>query len=258
MTMLAELSTTEVAETDFEVAVVPTGSTEQHGPALPLGTDTIIANHLASTVSSSRSDVVCTPPIPVGVSAHHRHFEGTLWVGEETFRRYVEAVIRSLASHGVDRTVIVNGHGGNTATLRRVGQQLRSEEVAYAAPWNWWEATDALLEEQFDTEGGHAGHGETSMMLAIEAGHVDRDRLADAESDAPPGWGRRIHGADVGFDTIDFTPTGAVGEPTKADEAVGREILTSALDELEAFIDWLRARSNAEVFANTKSLHPPG
>ncbi|MFW6448507.1 MAG: creatininase family protein, partial [Halobacteriota archaeon] len=229
MAALEQLTTADVP-TDA-VALVPTGSTEQHGPALPLGTDTAIATALAAA-AAERRDAVVIPAIPVGVSVHHRHFEGTLWVDEATYRRYVEDVLRSLASHGLDRAVLVNGHGGNVSTLGTVARDLKGDGVAFATVWNWWEAIEATIEECFDELGGHACHVETSLMLAIDEATVVRSRLEAAEAEAPTGWGRRVHGADVGHDTIDFTPTGAVGRPTAGRPDAGEALLEAATDEL--------------------------
>lgn len=255
MTELARLSTTDVTDESPLVALVPTGSTEQHGPALPLGTDTIVATHFAAR-AATRPEAVVTPPVPIGVSPHHRHFDGSLWVGEETFKRYVEELVRSLASHGITRVVLVNGHGGNVSALDRVGRRLRADRVAFAPTWNWWEAVDEELEAAFDVPGGHACHGETSMLMAIDEGLVDRDRLDAAAEGAPPGWGCEVHGADIGFDTVDFTPTGAVGDPTAADPAIGATLHAAAMEELEAFVDWLAARSDEALFEHARGLHP--
>lgn len=253
MTELMHVPTTDVG--DAAVAIVPTGSTEQHGPALPLGTDTIIASHFADA-GAALDGVVRTPPIAVGVSPHHRHFDGSLWVGEETFKRYVEEVVRSLASHGIERVVLVNGHGGNVNALSRVSRRLRSDEVAYAIPWNWWEAVEDQWDEAFDEPGGHAGHGETSMLLAIDETLVHEDRLAEAGEGAPPGWGKTHHGAQVGIDTIDFTPTGAVGDPTAASREIGESLRADAEAELRELITWLLDHPTTALYDHARPLHP--
>ncbi len=255
MPALQSLSTSEAAETDASIGLVPTGSTEQHGPALPLGTDTIVASDLVDAVADDPR-VLAAPPIPIGVSPHHRHFDGTLWVDEEPFRRYVEQVVRSFASQDIDRVILVNGHGGNVGALTRVGQRLRAEETAYAVCFNWWEAADDVLDEAFEAAGGHAGHGETSMMYAVDSEHVREEQLAAAEAGAPPGWGKRRHGADVGFDTVDFTPTGAVGMPTDATPEVGERIRERALEELDALLEWLASAEQSTLYANARPMHP--
>ncbi|OYR56714.1 amidase, partial [Halorubrum sp. E3] len=105
------------ALSDGSVALVPLGSTEQHGPHLPLATDHLIAEALA-TAAAEETDAVRTPTITVGVSPHHRQFPGTMWVDPPEFRDYVESFTRNLAYHGIDRVVFVNAHGGNVQHLR--------------------------------------------------------------------------------------------------------------------------------------------
>jgi creatinine amidohydrolase len=239
---LAEHTTTTAATAfeDTEVAVLPVGSTEQHGPALPLGTDYMVAQALARTIDD-REDVAVLPTLPVGVSEHHRQFHGTLWTSPETFEAYVTETIESVASHGVRKAVIVNGHGGNADALTRAARRLRADETAFAPHWNWWESID-LESELFDSEGGHAGAAESSMVLAVASDLVREDELDAAGDGAPDGWGESVHGASVSFDTIDFTPTGAVGDPTEASREAGQQLLDAATAELDALVDWLTNR----------------
>jgi creatinine amidohydrolase len=118
---LSDATWTEVADLDTDLALIPTGSTEQHGPHAPLGTDTLNAVAVADAGAEAYGgEVVVAPPIPVGIAEEHRHFPGTLWVSPDTFRAYVRETVASLASHGFDRVVVVNGHGGNVDALREV------------------------------------------------------------------------------------------------------------------------------------------
>jgi creatinine amidohydrolase len=245
---LATHTTTTAADAfeDVEVAVVPTGSVEQHGPALPLGTDLYSATRVADAVSD-RDDVALCPPIPVGVSAHHRQFHGTLAVTPETFEDYAYDVVASLAEHGVRKAVFANGHGGNTDALTRAARRLRERDVAFATPWNWWSNLDGLEGELFDVDGiTHADAMETSMMLYLTE-HVREDALADAEAGASDAWGETVHGAPVGFDTADFSESGAVGQPTKGSVEAGEALYEKATDELDALCDWLAAQRFADL-----------
>src|SRR6056297_3434763 len=99
---LAEHTTTTAADAfdDVEVALIPTGSTEQHGPALPLGTDFLAAAAIAGELED-RDDVAVLPTVPVGVSDHHRQYDGTLSVDPEVFEWYVRDVASSMANHGI-------------------------------------------------------------------------------------------------------------------------------------------------------------
>ena len=248
-TYLHEHTTTTAADafSEAEVAVLPTGSVEQHGPALPLGTDFLAARAVAETVAD-HPDAVLLPPIPVGVSAHHRQFDGTLWTDPETFEDYVSDIVASVTEHGIRKAVVVNGHGGNSGALRRAARRLRDEEVAFAAPWNWWSNLDALIEAELDTSLGHADEVETSMMLAVAEDLVREAALEEAEERGGDSWGKSVHGASVGFDAIDFTESGAVGEPTAGSREVGQRLLDHASDDLTALVEWLAEQEQADLW----------
>ncbi|MFC6730120.1 creatininase family protein, partial [Natronoarchaeum mannanilyticum] len=122
---LSERTWTDAADAETELAILPIGSTEQHGPHAPLGTDVLTAEAVAEAgVERYDGEVVVAPAIPVGVAEEHRQFSGTLWVSEETFRSYVRETVASLAEHGWDRVVLVNGHGGNVGALREVAGRI--------------------------------------------------------------------------------------------------------------------------------------
>ncbi|MEF8774194.1 MAG: creatininase family protein [Halobacteriales archaeon] len=236
---LPDYTTTAAAEAldDVEVALFPVGSTEQHGPHLPLSTDHATAGALARSLD--RPDVAVLPTLPVGVSEHHRQFDGTLYVSPDTFQWFVEETLASVEEHGVRKAVVVNGHGGNSDAIRRAARSLRREEVLYAAPWNWWDSVEALADDLFDHEGGHADAMETSMMLHVAEDLVEEEKMAAAGDGAPGSWGKTVHGASLGFDTIDFTETGAVGDPTAGSKEAGERLFEAASDELGALVDWL-------------------
>jgi len=248
-TYLHQHTTTTAADAfdEAEVAVLPTGSVEQHGPALPLGTDFLAARAVAETVAD-HPETVLLPPVPVGVSAHHRQFDGTLWTDPEIFERYVADIVASVASHGVEKAVLVNGHGGNADALRRAARSLRDDEIAFAAPWNWWSNLDALIEEELDTSLGHADAVETSMMLAIADEFVREDALQTAEDEGGDSWGKSVHGAEIGFDTLDFSESGAVGEPTNGSREVGEKLLDHASDDLAALVEWLAGQEMDDLW----------
>ncbi|WP_435345381.1 creatininase family protein [Haloarchaeobius sp. HRN-SO-5] len=236
---LARQTTATVDPDDRAVALLPVGSVEQHGPALPLGTDYMAAEAVTDAVAD-RDDVLALPTLPVGVSEHHRQFDGTLWTDPSTFEDYVADVLASVASHGVRRAVVVNGHGGNADAITRAARRLRREEVAFAAPWTWWSNLDGLDEELFGSAGiGHADELETSMVAHVAPELVREERLADAEAGAADSWGRSVHGASVGFDTADFSDSGAVGRPTRGSAEAGARLFSKATEELDALVDWL-------------------
>lgn len=223
------------------VAVLPTGSTEQHGPALPLGMDHYAAQAFARAVADDEA-VVSLPTVPVGVSPHHMQFDGSLSVSTETFAAYVRETIESLAEHGLRKVIVVNGHGGNIDALGRVARDLRATETAFAPTWNWWDAVSDLADDLFDEEGGHADAAESSLIWHLHEERVDPDALEAAEAAGADAWGRSVHGAEIGFDTIDFTESGAVGKPTQASPEKGEQLFEAGRDELVELVDWLADR----------------
>ena len=249
MPTLATQSSTEAVEVidSAAVAVLPTGSTEQHGPALPLGMDHYAAQAFARAVADDER-VLTLPTIPVGVSPHHMQFDGSLTVSDETFAAYVRETIASLAAHGLQKVIVVNGHGGNVAALNRAARDLRADETAFAPTWNWWDAVEELADELFEEGGGHADAAESSLIWHLHEEYVDPDGLQEAEDHGAATWGRSVHGASVGFDTIDFTESGAVGSPTQASKEKGERLFDAATTELEGLIEWLADRPLTECW----------
>ncbi|SEO78929.1 creatinine amidohydrolase [Halogranum amylolyticum] len=227
------------------VAVVPLGSTEQHGPHLPLSTDHVIAESLAREVAD-RTGFLCTPTVNVGVSPHHRQFHGTMWVDAPQFRDYVESLTRNLTYHGVDRVVYVNAHGGNVQHLREVGRRLRDDREAYCVEWMWDESIPELVEELFETPGPHGGPKETSMLLHLDREHVREDRIEDAAT----GGCRRFpedadtirHGASTFYDAIDNTDNGVLGDQRDASAEKGERLFEAATAQLVQLLEWVDAQ----------------
>lgn len=243
---LARETSRTIAEADPEVALLPTGSTEQHGPHLPLGTDHIAAEAFVRHAAKTHPGAVALPTLPVGVSDHHLQFHGTLSLSPDTFERLLGETLASLAEHGVRKAVVVNGHGGNEAAIQQAGRRLRDEGLAFAAPWNWWDGCQEHAEELLDEGIGHANALETSMMLHLTDA-VREEYVEEAEAGAADSWGRTVHGAEIGFDTIDFSESGAVGTPSAGSAEAGAELFDVALEELEALVEWLTEREFAEL-----------
>ncbi|MBC7099432.1 creatininase family protein [Candidatus Bipolaricaulota bacterium] len=223
-----------------EVALLPVGSTEQHGPHLPLGTDWLVAQEIARRASRAGGWLLL-PTVPVGVSEHHRQFWGTLWVPPGVLRDYVVGIARALASHGLSRVVFVNGHGGNTPALEEAARALRGEGI-YAYLYVWWQAIPEAIAEVTEDRGSHAGEVETSVVLAVEEGLVDQGGYAEAVRDGAPTWGRMAHGVSVGFDTLDFSRSGATGDPRGATPEKGERLLRAAAARLNEFCRWLSSQ----------------
>ena len=239
-------------ETYFEeesLAIVPLGSTEQHGPHLPEGTDHLIAEGIARA-AADRSGYLCTPTVNIGVSPHHKQFHGTMWVDAPQFRDYVESFTRNLTYHGIDRVVYVNAHGGNIEHLQEVGRRLYDDETAFAVEWMWDESIPDLVDDLFEHNGPHGGSKETAMIQHLHPELVHEDRLAEARDggvlpeeieDAAPEDGRRgvVHGARTFYDAADNTGNGVLGDQTDATAEKGAELFDAATDQLVKLCEWL-------------------
>ena len=159
------MSWTEAKEyfTQNNVAILPVGSNEQHGPQNPLGTDHLIAKAIAEE-TAKRTGVTCLQVIPFGVSSHHKQFWGTIYVTPNQFKDYVKEICLSLGYYGVRKVVVVNGHGGNRCSLVAMARELREEGI-FVSIFQWWPAANKLLPDLFESEErGHAAAEETSEI----------------------------------------------------------------------------------------------
>jgi creatinine amidohydrolase len=211
---------------EADVLAVPLGSTEQHGPHLPLSTDTDIAQALAHGLALRRADVVVAPPVPYGASGEHAGFSGTLSIGHEALELLLVELVRS-ATESFPHVLLVNGHGGNVATLSAACARLRDE------------SRDVLIWSPAWRGDAHAGRTETSVQLALDASRVGTSRDAGATdnlADLMPALRRG------GLRAV--TDNGVLGDPAGASAEEGQALLLEALDDLEkTVVAWLTTDS---------------
>jgi mycofactocin system creatininase family protein len=223
--LLAARAWPELERRAIELLAVPLGATEQHGPHLPLDTDTRVATALAERLAGSRPGVLVAPALSYGASGEHETFPGTLSIGHDALELVVLELVRS-ASRWVERTVLISGHGGNAEALRRAERRLRAEGQTVLA---WMPA--------IEDGDAHAGRVETSLLLALAPGQVRSGRLAP---------GNRTHLSELMAAIRERTvrgvsPDGVLGDPRGASAAQGQALLEGMGDELcEAVARWLR------------------
>ena len=237
--LLHEMSWVEAKEyfAENDTVILPVGSTEQHGPQNPLGTDHLIARALAEE-TAKRTGILCLPVVPFGVSPHHRQFWGTVSIKPEIFREYVRNVCLSLKYYGVEKVVVVNGHGGNASALLEMARELR-EEGMFVSIFQWWSVSGELLPDIFSREERpHASAEETSMNLAIHPHLVDMEKVVDETPRKPA--------AETGgvvswiFDTVDYTSSGVFGKASTASAEKGMKVFEAVVNELAKHVDTVK------------------
>jgi len=216
-----------------EVGLVPVGATEQHGPHLPTGTDTVIATALCDA-ASERTGAVVLPAISVGCSyGHGTQLPGTLSLSPEELAQLVRRSVEWAATSGLSRFVVVNAHFGNHFSLMCATDHLRHERPDLrTAVVGWWaldpEVQAAVLA---DGEDIHANRAETSVMLALAPQLVHLDRVAT--SDDPDRTGDLV----FRYTATSVSRNGVTGRPSEADAELGARLVGRSVNALAALIE---------------------
>jgi creatinine amidohydrolase len=216
---LASFASTEIAVRKHTVVAVPLGSCEQHGAHLPLGTDSIIAEYLCRQLSSSDSSIVVAPTIAITASGEHAGFAGTLSIGTEALSTVLVELVRS--ADWANAVVFVNGHGGNAEAVARALRLVHAEgRNAFA----WWPSLP-----QGDA---HAGHTETSMMLAIAPHLVDMSLAQKGNTAALLELEPMLRAEGV----LGVSTNGVLGDPRQANAQEGFDYLDQLQRSLTEFV----------------------
>ncbi|MFF2848718.1 creatininase family protein [Streptomyces sp. NPDC058001] len=223
-------TTEDVRARGARVAVLPVGSFEQHGPHLPLVTDTVIACAVAREAAAAYP-VLLLPPLTISCSHEHAAWPGTVSISAATLYAVVRDIAESLRRSGVGALILVNGHGGNYV-LRNVVQESHGEghRMALFPGSADWDAARARAGVETSAHSDmHAGELETSILLhthpeLLRPGHESADVTAD---------GRR-HLLTLGMDA--YTDSGVIGRPSLATAAKGRELLAGLVESFGAYV----------------------
>ena len=222
-----------------QVAVLPVGSFEQHGPYLPLATDTLVACAVAQEIAAAYP-VHLLPPVTISCSHEHAAWPGTVSISSVTLHAVIRDIAASLRRSGVDALVVVNGHGGNYVLANVVQESsARGERMAlFPAPEDWEAAREragvvtSLLTDM------HAGEIETSVLLhahpeMLRPGYETSDFVADD----------RRHLLTLGMSA--YTDSGVIGRPSLGSAEKGKELLASLADSFGAYFSLLTSANDA-------------
>ncbi len=226
---------------EIKAVLLPIGSCEQHGPHLPLGTDTysviILSERLAENL---KGKVYILPPIWYGISPHHMKFPGTITISPQTLANFVFDIASSLKYHGIQKLVIINGHGGNIPTLTDVLRRIRDELGIEVALVNPWILIGDIIQKVLETDiWGHACEFETSTALVEIPDKIRIDKIRKPTLKIPSVrhiavWEKNR--VITPWNTDEFTDTGSIGDPTKASREKGEILFNAMLERTLEFI----------------------
>ena len=205
------------------IAIIPVGSIEQHGPHLPISTDSDIISHIADKIAQ-KTGFLLLPTIQCGVSFEHHPFFN-LSVSPDILQRYITAMCLSLAQNKVRAAIILNGHHGNQKALKGVSRQVAKSKPGFKVQvYSYWH----FMERRFD----HAGFVETSIMRAIS----DKVEMSKAAKGLDEEQYTKKELAKIGMiankSFISVTKNGVWGDPRGATAKEGRKILSQVINSI--------------------------
>ena len=236
---------------NMDVAILPTGAIEQHGPHLPLDIDAFDAEYLARKVAEACSDPkpLVLPLIPYGVSYHHDDFKGTISVTNETLAKLVYDIGLNIARQGIKKLLIINGHGDNSPTLNYAAQMINRDANIFVAV-DTGETSDVDIDEIAETQNDiHAGEIETSTTLAIRPEMVQMDQAKKTSLKFTSRYLNfsSLRGVPWYAQTEKISANGTMGDPTKASAEKGNKIWGIMIAHLVAFVEDLKRMTLDEI-----------
>lgn len=231
MDFLPTATSTDEADRNASIAVLPVGSFEQHGRHLPLATDSIVACAIAEACAA-RYHLMLLPPITITCSHEHSDFAGTVSIRAATLYAVVQDVAASLEQRGIRKLILVNGHGGNYV-LGNIVQEANVRErrmALFPHRDDWEQARKAGGLVTSNHEDMHGGEIETSILL-----HVAPDQVRDGASDWVAQERTHLHQVGVGG----YSDSGIIGRPSLASSDKGQLVLEELVRLLAAHLEHL-------------------
>lgn len=240
----AQYRTTEFAGMDpaKTIAILPTAAIEQHGPHLPTGTDTMIAEGMLAELRRTCPEdlnILILPVQAVGKSNEHIHAPGTLTLSAENALRIWVEIGLSVARAGIRKLVIVNSHGGNLDLISILSRELRVQAgmLAVKCQWGGFGHPEGMYSDHERAFGIHGGDVETSLMLWFRPESVDFSAAKDFRSTAEGAPISPIGPVSYGWVASDLNPDGTVGNAAAATAEKGK---ATCEHQVAGFIELLR------------------
>ncbi len=242
--ILEEITTSELEKhiDNIKIAIVPTGSYEQHGPNTTFATDTVRAYEIAKLLGSKYGDdlLIC-PPVGYGISPHHMKFVGTITLRIDTYVSILMDIAWSLKQHGIKKIFFLTGHGGNRFAL---GTAITKIKMEYNIDAFWAGTGSGLVKDLLDKNKcsairGHACEAETSQSMYLAPWLVKEDALEKGKLRKNTKYRIKEIVRDGGafWDFHEITENGALGDATKSNIELGKEITDLVIERLSEMIE---------------------
>jgi len=235
--ILSEMNANDLKQfiSNETVGLLIFGACENHGDHMPFGSDFIMPFELAKRVAANYSKkMIIFPPIPYGVSSHHKDFFLTISIEPDTMVNMIRDILQSLVNNSITRILIINGHDGNIAPIELASRLIkeRNPSVVISCLESWWTLVGTINKELFDVWNGlgHGGEAETSAMLAVRPDLVN---MAIAPKDVVPKLPDNVR---IFWKFKELTDTGATGAPRRASRKKGDKIISILENVLLEFI----------------------
>jgi len=251
-TSYGQLTVDEVRNADKDrVVILSVSATEDHGPHMPLDTDTVLGMAVAEgAAQKAPDDILVMPPIPYGFNEHHKDFPGVIWIEPETLISFITDVTKSLAHHGFRRILLLNSHGSNHPVLDLAARKTVIQSGIICVSASYWNLISQRINELRKSEIGgiaHAGEFEAAMYMHLHPELVDLDK---AEKQILHNAGSKFFNLDLAAGGSpanlmrwwsEISPDGTMGDPTVADAETGRLFLEAAVNATVELVQEIRA-----------------
>ena len=237
--ILEEMTRSDFSEFIPEVVVIPVGATEQHGPHLPFGTDTLSVDRLVKAAVRAANEegarALMLPTVPYGIDTNMMELPYTVTLTPRTLMTVLSELIESMAHHGLRKFLLVNGHGGNCSTLETLCREFAGQDL-FVGAIDWWRAIPDVIEEVIETQTEHACEFETSAALALlgDMARMDLAKVSPTNKSCLEAFER--YGGKFSRPWHLFTVNGATHHPEKATREKGERLVQAAVERLKEVI----------------------